>query len=290
MAELSGRIAVVTGANSGVGKSAARLLGEAGAEVVMVCRSRVRGERARVELQQSAAADVVLEIADLSSQADVRALGERLATRLERLDILVNNAGVWRQRLEGSPEGFELTFATNHLGHFLLTHLLLDRLAAGRGRIVNVSSEAHRRGDLRRADLETVARGGDWRGGIQAYGDSKLANVLFTFESVRRWGGRGIAADALHPGVLATRIWNQNSGPISLLMRLFKPFLSSSDVGGKAVMHLVADPASDGASGRYFKVEEEVEPAPPARDEELARELWERSERWTGLDAGAPRA
>ncbi len=284
MSDLNGQIAIVTGANSGVGRSAAELLADAGVDVTMVCRSRDRGERALAEIRRgSPAARIELEICDLSSQADVRELGDRLSGRHTRVDILVNNAGVWRNRPEISPEGFEVTFATNHLGHFLLTHMLLDRLETGRGRIVNVSSEAHRRGDLRRASLEDVARGKAWRGGIQAYGDSKLANVLFTFESVRRWNDRAVTANALHPGVLATRIWNKNNSPITLMMRPMKLFMSKPDVGGQAVMRLVEDPSRDDVNGRYFKVEKEVESQAPARDEDLARELWEQSETWTGL-------
>lgn len=252
----------------------------------MVCRSRERGERAREAIAGVGAASVELEIADLADQRQAMALSERLAARLGRVDILVNNAGVWRERRELSTDGLEVTFATNHIGHFLLTRGLMDALAAGRGRIVNVSSEAHRRGSLRRADLETIARGGDWQGGIQAYGDSKLANLLFTLELLRRFPDRGITANALHPGVLATRIWNQNRTLLSLLIRPFKLFMQKPDVGGRAVMSLVDDPARDAITGRYFKVEDEVEPAPPARDEALARDLWAVSERLTGVDFG----
>ena len=285
MSHVEGQIAIVTGANSGVGRSTTERLAAAGAHVTMVCRSRERGERASAQIRKEhPGASLVLEVADLVDQVQVRALGERLASVLDHVDILVNNAGVWRQHRETSPDGFEVTFATNHLGHFLLTHLLLDRLRAGRGRIVNVSSEAHRRGDFRRAEMEAVAQGDAWRNGIQAYGDSKLANVLFTTELVRRFGEEGISANAVHPGVLATRIWNQNSSPISLMMRVFKIFMAKPDVGGGAVLHLVEDPARDGVTGRYFKVEEEMEPASAARDEALARELWERSVGWTGVD------
>jgi len=285
---LGGQTAVVTGANSGVGRSATELIAGAGARVIMVCRSRERGEEARDALLRSQAdAKLELEIADLVDLTQVRGLGERLAARLESVDILVNNAGVWRQRLETSPDGFEVTFATNHLAHFLLTDLLLERLLAGRGRVVNVSSEAHRRGDFRRADIEAVARGGAWKNGIQAYGDSKLANVLFTRGLVARTGPRGLTANAIHPGVLSTRIWNQNSGPISVMMRAMKWIMSKPDVGGRAVMHQVAAADLDQVTqvtGRYFKVEREVEPSAQALDDSLVDELWERSSGWVGRD------
>ena len=186
---LTGQTAVVTGANAGVGRSATEMLLRAGAHVTMVCRSRERGERALAELREASAAgsasphpQIALEIADLSRQADVRAAAGRIADRHPAIDILVNNAGVSQMRPVLSANGFELTFATNHLGHFLLTHLLLEPLEAGRGRIVNVSSRGHRGGDLRRASLDDIARGRAWKGPLQAYADSKLATILFTFE------------------------------------------------------------------------------------------------------------
>ncbi len=284
--DLKGQVAVVTGANSGVGKSAAELLARAGADVTMVCRSRERGEPAVADVRRTGAAagaDVRLELADLALQTDVRALADRLAARFPAIDILVNNAGVWLHRHEITSEGFEVTFATNHLGHFLLTHRLLAPLAAGRGRIVNVSSEAHRNGDLRRAALEAIAHGDAWKGGFQAYGDTKLANALFTFESVRRWSAHGITANAVHPGVLRTRIWRKNRSALGMLLNAAKGLMAKPEVGGRAVMRLVEDPARDEVTGRYFKVETEVTATAQAYDEDLARELWDRSLEWTGV-------
>jgi len=288
-----GQVAVVTGANSGVGKSAAELLARAGADVTLVCRSRERGEPALADVRRAGAAagaDVCLELADLSLQADVRALADRLAARVPAIDILVNNAGVWIHRRHITSEGFEVTFATNHLGHFLLTHRLLAPLSVGRGRIVNVSSEAHRNGDLRRAPLEAIVRGDAWKGGFQAYGDTKLANALFTFESVRRWAARGITANAVHPGVLRTRIWRKNRSALGLLLHAARGLMAKPEVGGRAVMRLVADAARDEVTGRYLKVESEVAATAQAYDEDLARELWDRSLEWTGLArTGGPR-
>lgn len=298
---LHGQHAVVTGANSGVGRSATEMLLRAGVHVTMICRSRERGEQALAELRDMVTADasapegasdrtprehaspaVALELADMSSLDDVRAAADRIATRLPAIDILVNNAGISRARCVMSPDGFELTFATNHLGHFLLTHLLLERLEAGRGRIVNVSSKGHRHGDLKRADLDDIARGRAWRGGLQAYGDSKLANILFTTESVRRWGGRGITANAVHPGVLATEIWKKTPALVRIVFHPLTWFMDKPDVGGAAVMNLVGDPARDDVTGRYFDIEEEMTPSDQARDDGLAQELWDRSVEWTG--------
>lgn len=289
---LRGQVAVVTGANSGVGRAAAEMLLRAGVHVTMICRSRKRGERALAELRECAATRggaagesppaVTLELADMSRMEDVRGAAARIAAQAPAIDILVNNAGVSQARRVESPEGFEMTFATNHLGHFLLTHLLLDRLEAGRGRIVNVSSRGHRGGDLRRAPLDDIARGRAWKGGLQAYADSKLANVVFTVEAVRRWGGRGITANAVHPGVLATEIWKKTPRPVRILIRPFTWFMDKPEVGGAAVMSLVREPARDGAvNGCYFSVRDEEPPSAQARDDDLARRLWERSLEWT---------
>ena len=280
--DLTGRVAVVTGANSGVGRSATELLLDAGAEVTLVCRDRARGGQALSEIERSrTGAAATLELADLSSPDSVRGLASRLNDRLDRIDILVNNAGLALDRLQTTAEGFELTFATCHLGHFLLTNLLLERLRDG-GRIVNVSSTAHRMGDLLRAPLEEIARGRAWKGGFPSYCDAKLANVLFTVESARRWQDDGIATAAVHPGVLATRIWNRHRGALGLLMRAFTVFMSRPDVGGNAVMAAIRR-SEPGRSGRYFHVTDERKPQPQAEDRALAKDLWEFSLAWTGL-------
>ena len=277
---LTGRRAVVTGANSGVGRSTTELLLAAGAAVTLVCRDRGRGERALAEVTRvHPAASATLEVADLASLDSVRALAARLGERLERIDVLVNNAGAWRKNLELTADGFERTLATNHLGHFVLTNLLLPRLRDG-GQIVNVSSEAHRSGDLRRAELERIARGEAWRGSFPAYADSKLANVLFTAEAARRWQDRDLIINALHPGVLATRIWNQNSGAMAAMLRVSKVFMRKPRVGGSAVLHVLETAARQRVSGRYFRVTREKIPQPQAADEALARELWEHSLAW----------
>lgn len=282
--DLTGRAAVVTGASSGVGRSTAELLAAAGAAVTLVCRDPARGQHALRGLQRSFPDAAALELADLACPDAVRRLACRLRQRLGRIDILVNNAGISIDWLETTAAGFERTFATNYLGHFLLTHLLLDRL--GGGRIVNVSSIVHRFGDLRRAPLDRIAAGGAWRGGFRAYHDSKLANVLFTVESARRWRERDIAANALHPGALATNIWSRRRGVAGVALRPLKMLLREPGVGGAAVMALIersAPEARPRLSGRYFHVGSERRPHRQADDRGLARELWERSEVWTGL-------
>ena len=273
----------MTGANSGVGRSVTELLLAAGAEVTLVCRDRTRGERALTEIEGSRpGAAATLELADLSSPDAVRDLATRLKARLDRIDVLVNNAGLAVDRRQTTAEGFELTFATCHLGHFLLTNLLPDRLRDG-GRIVNVSSMVHRSGDLLRAPLDDIARGGAWKGGFQAYSDAKLANVLFTVEAARRFQDQGISANALHPGALATNIWNRYHGVPGLFMRALAVFMRNPEIGGKAVLETVRRSGPGGSSGRYFHVYAERMPQPQADDRDLARDLWEHSLVWTGL-------
>ena len=281
--DLTGRVAVVTGANSGVGRSATELLLAAGVEVTLVCRDQARGEQALAEIERSRpGADAVLELADLSSPNAVRGLASRLTDRLARIDILVNNAGLALDRLQTTAEGFELTFATCHLGHFLLTNLLLQRLRSG-GRIVNLSSMVHRSGDLLRAPLDDIARGRAWKNGFQAYSDAKLANVLFTVEAARRFQDHGIAADALHPGALATNIWNRYHGLLGLFVRSLAIVMRNPDVGGSAVLELIRRSEPGRVSGRYFRGNVERKPQPQAENRERARDLWERSLACTGL-------
>lgn len=284
MDSLSGKIGVVTGASSGVGKAAAARLAERGATVLMICRSRERGQTALSEIQEETGNRAVeLRLADLGSLGHVRELGETLSAELDRLDFLINNAGVYRSRLELTEDGFERTMAVNHLAHFLLTHLLIDRLRAASGRVVNVSSGSHRSGKLDRAPLQSILRGEGRYRGLQAYSDSKLANVLFTFELARRFESI-ITANALHPGVLATRIWNQNHNAPSLFMRLFKPLMGSPKVGGDAAVRLATDPQLTHVTGKYFDKEKESRAADMAYDRDLAHRLWQVSAELTGLN------
>lgn len=277
------RIFVVTGGNSGVGKSAARSLATRAARVILLCRSRERGEAALDELRRQTGNDrISLRVVDLAELDRVREIGESLARELEYLDGLVNNAGVVRARLEVTADGFERTMATNHLAHFVLTATLMGPLEAAGGRVVNVSSEAHRSGKLRRAPLEAILRGDIRYRGLQAYSDSKLANVLFSNELSRRAAGR-ITSNALHPGTLATRIWNQNRTPLSLLTAALKPLMGSPDIGGRATASLAADTHLALVSGAYFKVETQADAAPDALDAELARRLWQTSAELTGV-------
>jgi retinol dehydrogenase-12 len=274
---------IITGANSGVGYEAASTFAELGASVVLVCRSRERGEDAVNRIRDNTPSAVLrLEVADLSSFPQVRILAETLAAQLSSVDILVNNAGVYRAALERTEDGFEQTFAVNHLSHFLLTHLLLPRLLDGSGRVINVASEAHRRGRLTSETLDETFRGRSHFDGWKAYSSSKLANILFTRELARRYSPEALATCSVHPGVLATRLWNQNRNPISRLMVLFKPLMGPARVGGDAVVNAAQAEAGE-IHGRYFNKQKLVDPTPMARDDALARDLWELSLSSVGL-------
>lgn len=277
------RICIVTGASSGVGFHTARGLASCGDRVILVCRSAVRGRAAARRIQEErGTADVQLCLADLSSLTQVRQLARRLTQQLDRLDLLVNNAGVYRARLERTEDGFERTLAVNHLSHFLLTRLLYPLLLRGPGRVVNVSSEAHRAGNLESRSLEDTLRGRVPYSGWQAYADSKLANVLFTRALAARHGAGELAAVAVHPGLLATRIWNQNANLVSLLSPLYKPFMGHPRTGGE-VVRFVADAPAHAVTGRYFNRKAAEEPARLAQDTLLAAELWTLSEQLTGV-------
>lgn len=283
------RICAVTGANSGVGFESARGLARSGARVILICRSATRGEAAIQRIHEEVrGSDLQLRTVDLSSLAQVRALAEQLNGELDRLDLLVNNAGVYRARCEITEDGFERTMAVNHLSHYCLTRLLHGLLLRGAGRIVNVSSEAHRSARLDRRPLEDILRGNVRYNGWRAYADSKLANILFTRELADRYGSEGLTAVAVHPGTLSTRIWNQNTNPASLLLRLFKPFMGRPRVGGEAVQ-FVAEAPRNVVNGLYFNRKSAVDPKSTARNASLAAELWTLSQRLTGVEPDCER-
>lgn len=279
------KTAIITGANVGVGFATAVALARTGAHVVLVCRNRERGEQAKDRISKKVpGASLQAASAEFRSLSTVRALGMELAAKYPKVDILVNNAGVYRQRREITEDGFEHTFAVNHLSHFLLTHLLAASLTRTHGRVITVGSEAHRGAKLTRAPLEKIIRGEVRYRGFLAYSDSKLANHLFTAELTRRHPAHELAAVTLHPGVLATRIWNRNLDPASLFMRLIKPLLGRPSVGGNAVAFLAYE-SPERIHGAYYEKQKRSTPAQSAADPALARELWDISSRLVGIGA-----
>lgn len=287
--DLHEKVCVVTGANSGIGKETAKELGRRGARVVMVCRNEERGREAREEIDAAAfqaapsREDTVdLHLADLSVQEEVYALGETLRAEYDRLDVLVNNAGVFKEHREETVDGIEMTFAVNHLAPFLLTHLVLPRLRetagrAGEARVVTLTSEAHRGYSIDFDDINAE----ESYSPLQAYGQSKLANILFTHELARRLRDEGVLVNAVHPGVVDTNIW-QGSGWISRISRLFSWLYKRPEEAAQNVVYLAASPEVD-AMGQYFKETEIVNPSPEAYDEKAAARLWKVSREMTGL-------
>ena len=274
---------VVTGATSGIGEEIALGLARAGARVVVVGRRRERGEATleRIRREVAGAAPDLL-LADLSVQAEIRTLATRLLERYPAIRVLVNNAGIVNLRRELTADGLEATFAVNHLGSFLLTTLLLDRLrASAPARIVNVASDAHRFGRLDLADLQNER---SYRS-MRVYGQSKAANLLFTQELARRLAGSGVTVNAMHPGAVATRLGQQNGAFARVLTRALSVFFRTPAQGADTAIWLATAPELEGVSGRYFTSRREHEPSPHARDPEVARRLFEESERLT-----APRA
>ncbi len=272
---LDGRTCVVTGASSGIGEETALGLARLGARVLLVCRSRERGERSRERIRAATGSDAVeLALADLASLAEIRRLADALLERCPQIQLLVNNAGVFSLRRTTTIDGFETTFAVNQLAYFLLTRLLLERIVASApARIVNVASEAHRLGALDPDDLQSE------RGfrPMRVYGRSKSANILFTLELARRLEGTGVTANAVHPGAVATRLGHQNlPAPLRRAAALLlRPFMRSPARGAETSLYVATAPELAGVSGRYFADARQRAPAAAARDPELARRLWE---------------
>jgi retinol dehydrogenase 14 len=274
------RIGVVTGASSGIGLYTALGLARTGMRVVMAGRDRGRTEAARrFVTERAGAAQVEIALADFSRLAEVRRLAEELLAAHDRLDLLVNNAGLMSSHYRLSADGFELTFAVNHLAPFLLTNLLLDRLkASSPARIVTVASAAHRG---QRLDFATLGKGADW-GQRKAYGRSKLCNILFTRELASRLAGSGVVATCLHPGVVATGI-GQHGGIIELGWRLLKPFMIGPEKGAETSLFLATVPDPAPFHGGYVIGKTLARPDPAALDADLARRLWDESARMVGL-------
>jgi retinol dehydrogenase-12 len=280
MTDLAGRTFLVTGTNSGIGRVTAWTLASRGARVFAACRTEEVAQatasalgRELAELPVAAGGAVEALALDLADLGSVRAAAANLLARGLPLHGLINNAGVAGVRAV-TRDGFEMTFGVNHLGHFLLTRLLEPALRAGApARVVNVSSQAHRRvSGIDFGALRSPARS---RTGFPEYAMSKLCNVLFTRELGRRWADRGVTTYALHPGVVATRIWRRVPQPLRWLgLKL----MISPEQGAETTVFCATAPALAAASGRYYIRSREAAPSAVAQDDALALRLWEESE------------
>lgn len=276
---LQGKICLVTGSNSGIGKVTARELARMGATVVMVCRNRAKGEAARQEIQAATGSDKVdLLVADLSSMAEVRRVADDFKQKYTQLHILIHNAGGANNVRKTTTDGYEATFAANYLAPFLLTNLLLDVLkASAPARIVNVSSAAHVRGKIDFADLQGAQSYSVWK----AYGQAKLALLLFTYELASQLQGSGVTVNALHPGVIASNFDQGLSSFLRWGWKLITPLLASVEQGAQTTLFLATAPEVEGVSGKYFSNRKETKSSGRSYDESTRLRLWQISEELT---------
>jgi retinol dehydrogenase 14 len=278
---LRGKVAMVTGASSGMGKEIAHALAGKAANVVMVCRDPRRGEAARADVQlKSGNSAVELLIADLSSQQSIRNLAREFEMRHDTLNVLVNNAGVVLPTRVETTDGLETVFATNHLAPFLLTNLLLPALEAGApSRVVTVASSVESMGKIDFDDLQSVKSFSE----IRAYNASKLANVLFTYELARRLAGTGVTANAVEPGFIKTNL------KVPFPFSLFSFMRRSVAEGARPTVFLASSGEVEGVSGTFFSNKgAATESSKGSRDEAVAKRLWEVSAKLTHLEARGP--
>jgi retinol dehydrogenase-14 len=273
LAQMDGRVCVITGATNGIGKETALGLARLGATVVIVARNVERAAQTANEIERETGnRNIEMVIADFASLAAVRAAAAEIARRHPTVHVLVNNAGRASKQRMVSADGFEMTFAVNHLAPFLLTRELLPLLRAGApSRIVNVASAGERNGPMLFDDLQSER---NYRG-FTAYGMSKLANVLFTYELASRLEGMGITANCLHPGTVATDLLRQIP---KLLFALISPFLLTPAKGARTVVFLAASPSVEGVTGGYFQRCRAVRSSRRSYDIETRKRLWDVSE------------
>jgi retinol dehydrogenase-12 len=272
---------ILTGATRGIGRAAASALASRGAEVGVVGRDPARVRATADEARASGGGAPVHEhVADLARMDEVRRLGAELLEAYPRIDVLANNAGAMFTSRHVTPDGFEQTFALNHLAAFALTNLLLERLTASGGRVVTTASDAHKGGRLDLDDLQSER--GRFRPG-RVYGTTKLCNVLFTRELQRR--NPAVAANCFHPGVIRTG-FGKNDGALARIgLTVVGPFLRSPESGASSLVWLALDPAAGELRGQYVEKQRPVPPSSQAQDDELAAGLWKRSEELTASAA-----
>ncbi len=283
---MNDKICLVTGATSGMGEVTARALAQRGATVILVSRKAEKCAATVNQIkQQTGHPAIEFMVADLSSQQDIRQLAQQFNSRYQRLDVLVNDAGALFARRQESTDGIEMTFALNHLGYFLLTNLLLDVLkASAPARIINVASYGHTRGKIDFDDLQARKR----YNGMQAYRQSKLANVLFTYELARRLEGTGVTVNAVNPGLVATRFGLNNFGFIpdgisNLLLRLYGWVGTNAEQGAQTAIYLATSAGVEGVTGKYFEKQTAVPSSEESYDTVAAKRLWRVSAEMTGL-------
>ena len=277
-ASMRGKVCLVTGATSGIGRATARALAAQGAEVFVLCRNRDKGETLLRELKQETGnAQLHLLIGDLARQADIHRVADQFLATGKPLHVLVNNAGIVNTERRVTADGFEEMFAVNHLGYFLLTERLRQRLIdSAPARVVGVASGAH-----------AFVRGMNWDDlqyertpfkTFTVYGQSKLCNILWTRELARQLRGTGVTANCLHPGAVGTGLATQNGALGKIVMWLLRPFFRSPEKGATAAIYLATAPEVANTSGQYYYDRKPLEPKPWAKDDVAAQRLWVLSE------------
>jgi len=286
MSSTDQRVCVVTGGNAGIGKHTCIGMAKAGYQVALVARNEEKGRAAVAEVISASGSQAVeLVVGDLRCVATTNALADALLAKYPTIDVLINNAGVWITQRRENEDGYEQTFATNHLAPFLLTHRLLDAVkASSAGRIVNLTSALHRRGVIDFDDLHTVSRA---YSGIQAYSDSKLMNIMFTRSLARRLADTSLTVNAVHPGRVKTEITTKASGFIGTLARvltpLATPFIKTAAQGAETSLHVALSGEGGEVSGLYFADSAQLAPKPRALDDVVAERLWSVSMELVGL-------
>jgi len=275
------KVVMITGANSGIGKAASLALAKMDATVVMVARSKERGEAAKAEIiKESQNNSVDLLLADLSSIESVQQLATEFQRKYSKLHVLVNNAGLFNRKRHVTTDGYENTFATNYLAPFLLTNLQLALLKdSAPSRIINVSSVGHYNGHINFDDLNLEKEYGGWK----AYGQSKLALVLFTHELAKKLQGSGVTVNAVHPGTVATNIWSRPFGPAGFITALPKLFMASPEKGAETIVYLASSSDAQSLSGEYLEKLKVKRSSEESYDEEIAQRLWDVSAKLTRL-------
>jgi len=270
------KLCIVSGATNGIGKQTAMGLARQGARVVVVARSRAKGDATVSEISEATSdRNVELLLCDFASQRSIRAAAEEVLTRCPAIHVLVNNAGVMNLRRAVTEDGLETTFAVNHLGYFLFTTLLLDRIiASAPARIVSVASDAHKFGAVNFDDLQSQKR----FGAMRVYGQSKGCNILFTVELARRLEGTGVTANAVHPGAVSTGLGANSGGFMAMLQKVAMVFMKSPVVGADTSVYLATSPEVDGVSGGYFFKRKPHPSTAETRDPDRAKRLWTLSE------------
>lgn len=279
--QMTGKAVVVTGATGGIGRATARGLAMMGAHLIITGRDPGRTKETAQEIRAAGGGKVDAFVADLSSQTQIRHLADELLTTFPRIDVLINNAGGYWNTRRTTADGLEHTFALNHLAPFLLTNLLLKRLQlSGPARVVTVASNAQAMGRIDFNDLQ----GEHSYSGARAYNQSKLANLLFTYELDRRLHGTGVTANALHPGMVSTRFGAEDPGRAQrLLVPILRPFMLTTAQGAATSVHLAAAPDLAQVSGRFFAKRKPRASSPASYDLATAATLWNVSAEMTGL-------